>query len=133
MYTLSLSEKANLRRDLENWRGKAFTPEELKGFDISKLLGKPCQIGVTHDTKDGKTYANISGVMGLSKDQKGRAATLVPENPLIEFTVDDIDRAVYESLPKWIRERVDARMQESEVATTLERRVDDEFSDDIPF
>jgi len=33
-YTLSLSEKANLRHDLEAWRGRKFTPDELKGFDV---------------------------------------------------------------------------------------------------
>src|SRR3990167_3685661 len=31
-YTLSLSEKANLRKDLEGWRGKSFTESELEGF-----------------------------------------------------------------------------------------------------
>ena len=34
-YTLSLNEKANLRKDLESWRGKQFTDDEAKGFDIS--------------------------------------------------------------------------------------------------
>src|SRR5262245_30956548 len=33
-YTLSLSDKANLRKDLEAWRGRSFTEDELKGFDV---------------------------------------------------------------------------------------------------
>jgi hypothetical protein len=37
-YTLSLSEKAFLRKDLESRRGKQFTEEEMKGFDIAKLV-----------------------------------------------------------------------------------------------
>src|SRR5262249_53682681 len=40
-YTNSLSEKANLRRDLESWRGKAFSEQELNGFDLAKILGAP--------------------------------------------------------------------------------------------
>ncbi|WP_210238339.1 hypothetical protein, partial [Mesorhizobium sp. M2E.F.Ca.ET.209.01.1.1] len=40
--TLSLNERANLRRLLEGWRGRPFTEDELKGFDIVNLLGKPC-------------------------------------------------------------------------------------------
>lgn len=30
-YTASLNEKANLRADLANWRGRDFTPQELGG------------------------------------------------------------------------------------------------------
>src|SRR5689334_21178594 len=31
-YTLSLNEKANLRKDLETWRGRPFTRDEEMGF-----------------------------------------------------------------------------------------------------
>ena len=48
-YTLSLHEKSNLRKVLEGWRGKAFTPEEEAGFDIKYLLGKPCLLNITHN------------------------------------------------------------------------------------
>lgn len=135
MYTLSLSEKANLRRDLENWRGRPFTPEELKGFDISKLLGKPCQIAVTHDAKDGKVYSNLNGIMGVSKDQKARAATLQPENDTVEYSVEDHNPAAYDKLPKWIKEKVDNRIQESAVnrSTVVAGGDHSDFDDDIPF
>lgn len=66
MYTLSLSEKANLRKFLENWRGKAFTGDELKdGFDVEKLLGAPATIQTLQATKGDKTYANIQTIMRL--------------------------------------------------------------------
>lgn len=143
MYTLSLSEKANLRRDLENWRGRPFTADELKGFDISKLLGKPCQVAITHDTKDGKTYANINGIMGLSRDQKPRASTLQAENDLVEYSVSDHVQPAYEKLPKWIKEKIENRIQEhvQEVRpamlvgndhTNFDADFDDDLSD-IPF
>jgi len=38
-YTVSLHEKANLRKELAAWRGKDFTEEEAKAFDVSKLIG----------------------------------------------------------------------------------------------
>ena len=41
-YTLSSDERSKLRKDLQSWRGTAWTNEELNGFDIPKLLGKPC-------------------------------------------------------------------------------------------
>lgn len=69
-YTLSLSEKANLRKDLESWRGKQFNAEELEGFDLSNVLGKPCQIQVLSvpDKKDStRNYSTISSIMWLPK------------------------------------------------------------------
>jgi len=68
-YTLSLHEKSGLRKDLESWRGKAFTPAELAppGFDIERLLGANAQINVTHTDKAGTTYANVTGIVPLGK------------------------------------------------------------------
>lgn len=132
MYTLSLSEKANLRRDLENWRGRPFTADELKGFDLVNVLGKPCQIAVTHDTKDGKTYANINGIMGLSKDQKPRAATIKPENELVEYSVEEHTQASFDKLPKWIKEKVEGRVTDGASEPPPNQKAD-EFDDEIPF
>lgn len=64
-YTLSLSDKANLRKDLETWRGKKFSTEELEGFDVENLIGANCLLNVIHAESGGKTYANINGVMPL--------------------------------------------------------------------
>ena len=38
-YTLSLHEKAALRKDLESWRGRPFTAQELEGFDVEQVIG----------------------------------------------------------------------------------------------
>ncbi|HMM99845.1 MAG TPA: hypothetical protein PKC99_12605 [Anaerolineales bacterium] len=66
-YTLSLGDKARLRQDLEAWRGKPLTPAEItNGFDVSKLYGVNCLLGVTHtvDNSDpSKTYANITSIL----------------------------------------------------------------------
>lgn len=52
-YTLSLGEKARLRADLQSWRGKPFNDQELKGFDVEKLVGANCFLNIVQD-KDGK-------------------------------------------------------------------------------
>jgi len=49
-YTLSLHEKASLRKDLNAWRGKAFTEQELEGFNLLNILEKPCMLQINHDT-----------------------------------------------------------------------------------
>ena len=63
-YTLSLHEKAGLRKDLQSWRGKEFTDQELKGFELKNLLGAWCMINVVRRAgRDGKDYTNIEGIM----------------------------------------------------------------------
>jgi hypothetical protein len=63
-YTLSLAPKATLRRDLESWRGKAFTAEELAGFNLLKLLGANCQLQTVATLSEaGATYANVQAVV----------------------------------------------------------------------
>src|SRR4051812_47896517 len=50
-YTWSMHEKATLRKHLEAWRGKAYADSELgdSGFNIKKLLGVGCYMGVVHN------------------------------------------------------------------------------------
>src|SRR4029077_1201343 len=69
-YTLSLNVRANLRQVLESWRGKDFSEEELKGFDMKVLLGKACLVNVVHrkSTRNpGRTYAQVTSVVPLPK------------------------------------------------------------------
>ena len=70
-YTPSLHEKSKLRPMLEAWRGRRFTGEELKGFDIEKLIGANCQLQVIHNiTSEGQTYANVQAVIPPAKGTK---------------------------------------------------------------
>jgi hypothetical protein len=67
-YTLSLNEKANLRHDLEAWRGKAFTEEELAGFDVERLIGVNCMLNVVEKKKqDGNITQTIGSIMPAIK------------------------------------------------------------------
>lgn len=103
-FTLSMHEKSTLRKDLESWRGKNFTEDEAKEFDITKLLGVPCMLSIIHNTTDkGTTYAKIAGVSGLPK-----GFVCPPQfNPTFEFNFDDAfsDEKV-ESFPDFIKEKI---------------------------
>lgn len=71
-YTQSLNEKANLRKDLERWRNKKFTPQELKGgFDLETLIGVSCIVFISHNETDKRTYANIDSILPPEKGEKG--------------------------------------------------------------
>jgi hypothetical protein len=103
-YTASLGEKANLRRDLESWRGRAFTPEELAGFDLDAVLGKPCMITVVHnEAKNGRVYANIKGVSKLMKGIPVPEA----EGDLISFDPDNHAAEEFAALPGWLQAKVE--------------------------
>lgn len=89
-YTLSLNEKANLRKDLESWRGRAFTEDELNGFDVEKLVNASCLLGIVHNqANNGNIYANISAVSPLMANM----------NPLTRETPEGY-------LPEWIKNKL---------------------------
>lgn len=66
-YSLSLGDRSKLRKDLEAWRGKPFTEQELAGFDLVNILNKPCQLQLMNKDKNGKTFTDISAIMALPK------------------------------------------------------------------
>lgn len=109
-YTLSLHRKAHLRSDLEGWREKEFTPEELDGFKLKVLLGVNCNIQVFHKVKnegtnDERTYANVKAIMKLPKGMKKRE----PEHEPILFDLDE-EKPIPDGIPDWIADKI--RMSE---------------------
>jgi hypothetical protein len=102
-YTMSLGEQSTLRKDLESWRGKKFTAEELLGFDLNVLLGKLAMCNVTHNDREGKTYANLSGL-----SQVPAALKKMPEpigvNELLIFSLDAFDQAKFDSLSDGLKD-----------------------------
>jgi hypothetical protein len=66
-YTLSLHEKSSLRKDLESWRGRAFTDKELEAFDVENLLSVGCLLNIIHESRNGSTFANVASIMKLPK------------------------------------------------------------------
>lgn len=74
-YSLSLHSKSRLRPMLEAWRGRRFTDDELRGFDLEKCIGTCCQIQVVHDLGDeGRVYANAQAVVPYPKNMPRLAA-----------------------------------------------------------
>lgn len=59
-YTPSLNEKAALRKDLKKMMGRELTSAELDEFDVESLIGHGVKLIIQHETKEDKTYANIS-------------------------------------------------------------------------
>ena len=101
-YTLSINEKSNLRKDLQAWRGQAFTEEELQGFNLLTVMNKPCQLQIINEEKNGKNYNNISAIMALPKGMK-----VDPLEETVVFITNNPETwGNYEKVPKWIREKI---------------------------
>ena len=104
-YTLSLHEKAQLRKDLEAWRGRPFTDEELQGFDVETVIGVGAMVSIIHNQKDGSTYANVASVSRMPKGMQPphprdyvriceRAEAQVMPEPTADFGPDPTDDMV---------------------------------------
>lgn len=103
-YTMSLNEKATLRKTLDAWRGKPFTPEELLGFDLSNVINAPCMLTVTNTEKNGNTYANISGV---SKLMKGMEVPALENEPIVFDMEAENAEEVKAKLPDWVQKIIE--------------------------
>lgn len=141
-YTASLSNKAILRKDLEGWRGKTFTEQELQGFDLFNVLGHACLLTVVHNIVGDKTYANIAAVSklmdGMVAPQPTRALKYSPD-----------EQGQYKDLPEWVQKKISGQVTESENPAPdahqyeVDARADahseqqqaamQDFDDDIPF
>ena len=62
-YTVSLHERSSPREDLESWRNKPFTDEELSGgFDLEKVVGQSREIRIIHKQSGENTYVQIETI-----------------------------------------------------------------------
>jgi len=139
-YTASLSEKATLRVDLKNWRGRDFTPEELKGFELKNILGVWAMITVTKSPgRDGKEYTNIGAVMPVPANIK-KAGLPEGVNATSIFSIADPDMAMFDSFSDNLKTKIQSspEWQEREIKEGIPPVVDshgaiNKLDDDIPF
>jgi hypothetical protein len=124
-YTASLSEKANLRKDLEAWRGRAFSNEELAGFDLKTILGKPCMLSIVE--KDGGG-TKVGGVMSLPKGMQVPPHT----NEVWSFDIDDWNEERFSAMSDGIKKLIQGSDEFQSIRQVPAGSVA-EMTDDIPF
>lgn len=138
-FTLSLSEKSNLRPFLEGWRGKRFTAEEVRGFDITAVAGAPALLNIVHKAGEGrnagKTFANIASIMPVPR---GMAKPKLEG----EVIIHDDEQDNYDRLPKWLQEKIDRQIDEKTADPSrgggtgprpAPAMFDADLDDDVPF
>jgi hypothetical protein len=133
-YTASLSPRANLRRDLESWRGRAFTAAELDAFDLGNVLGKPCTISVG-ENENGRHI-----VTGVSAPMKG-VDMPAQYNDSLRFELDSdshgIGSQAWQNVPEWLKKIIEGRVDpDAEEQLNQENQANDSqqfVDDDIPW
>lgn len=93
-YTNSLSKKAILRGDLEGWRGRAFTKEELDGFNMKNILEQYCMLSLVEEAKDDKIYTNVNSISRVPKEMRANLPAAVHEAQI--FHLGNPDWETYE-------------------------------------
>jgi hypothetical protein len=137
-YTLSLAEKATLRKDLAGWRGRDFTPEELKGFELKNILGHWAMLSVAKSLgNNGKEYTNIMSVNPVPVAIKKAGLPVGFNDPAI-FSIADADMDLFETFSKNLKEKIQAspewqaREQYTKTETSGGQSMED-IDEDIPF
>ena len=142
-FTLSLAEKATLRKDLQTWRGREFTAEELRGFELKNVLGAWAMISVIKAAgANGKEYTNVAAIMSVPPAIKKAG---LPEgfNTLGIFSIDEPDMTMFGTFsdglkqkisgsPEWQRNGGSSDQSSTSKPTPGGSGFDD-MDDDIPF
>jgi hypothetical protein len=103
--TLSMNEKSTLRALLTGWRGKAFTDDEAKEFDVTKLLGKACMISIFHQASKSNPEKSYERIASISPVMKGMECP--PQvNPSFEFSVGEYNQDKFDTMPEFLKEMV---------------------------
>jgi hypothetical protein len=136
-FTLSMHEKSKLRKFLASWRGKDFTEDEAKCFDVTKLIGKPCMLNIIHrpSKKDPSViYAVIGSISPLPKGYP--MPPQINETFILDY--DNFDVAKFESLPDFVKNKMRDSLEYAKVtqpghieATPVVDSINPE--DDLPF
>ena len=113
-YTVSLHEKSNLRKELAAWRGKDFTDDEAKAFDVSKLVGAYCMVNVTTSENNGKTYSNVAGLTPLPSALK--SSKPAPVHADLLFDLDNPNMAIFDGFHEKLQDAIKRSPEWAKVA-----------------
>jgi len=107
-YTLSWSEKANLRLDLQSWRGKPFSQDELRRFDLKNILNAWCMLNVIEKPgKENRVFSNIAGISPVPSVVK-QAGLPAPVNKNEVFKIDEADMEMFNSFSENLKTKISA-------------------------
>ena len=100
-YNWSMYTKANLRQDLESWRGRKFTDSEADDFDIDTLAGVSAQLQVFTNEQG---YSNINTILPSKSKHTATKVTVF----------DTTNPDGFADLPEWIQNKINMPTEEQQ-------------------
>lgn len=98
-FTLSMTKNSKLRPFVEGWRGRAYTDDEAKKFDVAKLVGHSCLINIINGTtKQGKSFDEIGAITPLMNGMQAPPQI----NPTVLWEWDNPKQEMFSLIPKYI-------------------------------
>ena len=138
-YTNTWGEKGTLRKDLQSWRGKEFSDEEQRRFDIKNVLDKWCMLNVTHKAGKtaGKVYANVTALTPVPSQIK-TIGLPVAFNKAEIFSLSEPNMAMFDTFSEWLQKQIMLSpewkaSQYKDSAAKESKGSFDDMDDDIPF
>lgn len=137
-YTLSLGEKANLRKIVEGILGESLD-ETQAYYGVESLAGKTCLLNVVHKTsRKGNEYAQIASAMPLPKGMT--APNAINKNFIFDFE-ENFNQDELNLMPQFIQDKIKSSEQYKKRFNGGEehsKAIDEAFStdvnpDDVPF
>jgi hypothetical protein len=138
-YTNTWGDKGTLRKDLQSWRGREFTPDEQRRFDIKNVLDKWCMLNVTHKARKsaGKVYANVTALTPVPSQIK-TIGLPVAFNKAEIFELSEPNMAMFDTFSEWLKNQImlspewKATQYQGSAAKESKGSFDD-MADDLPF
>jgi hypothetical protein len=132
-YTLTLDEKGTLRKDLQTWRGRDFTEEELAGFDIKVILGQWAMLSaIKAQGNNGKEYTNVAAVMSVPKSV--RAAGLPePYNDPQMFVIADANMEMFDKFSENLKAKIQSSPEWKARSKSQKTNDFDDMDSNVPF
>ena len=140
-YTMSWADKATLRIHLQAWRGKPFTPEEMRRFDLKNILGAYCMLNVIQEPgQDGSLYSKITSISPVPRQIKELGLPAAVNKPQL-FNIAEPDMELFASLSEntkmKIQQSPEWQKTHGPAPKTPERKHEaptmPDLDDDIPF
>ncbi len=126
-FTVSMGDKANLRKFLEQWRGKPYDKADIdKGVPLHKLEGQPGMLSISHKVSGkNRTYANITACVGVPKQMQAGIGKY-PDYVRADYWNDK--RKAYADAAATFRAATDDQGPDE-----YPGHLDDDMEDDFPF
>lgn len=100
IFAFARGAKSGLRKFLQSWDGVTLSDEQMENEDLSKRLGRTCQLQIVLNETGDK--ANIDNVMAIPKGVQ----TAKPQSEMILFDLEEFDQATFDKLSDWTREAI---------------------------